>query len=361
MNQYPCISIKKDHMLHNMHNILEKCEDSHIKVTGVIKGCNGHKEIAKLMIEGGCESLGSSRISHLKALKREAFECEMWLLRIPMISEVNELVKYVDVSLNSEESVLEAIHNACQMHKKTHQIILMIELGDLREGILEPVKLKEMVDKIESQWTTLKLVGVGTNLGCYGSIKPTVDKMNALIEVAEVVEKQIGRKLKYISGSATSSLPLVFGETMPSRINHLRLGEGLLLNKDLPVYHKLKIESLYADTMFIKAEIIEIKEKPTYPFGVISVDAFGYTPTYVDKGIRKRAILALGRQDVSDHDKLIPTDPDVFIYGSSSDHLIVDMTDVKQAYKVGDIMTFGIFYQVMLQAFLNEEIPKIFE
>lgn len=361
MNQYPCIRINRKHLVHNMHEILTRCEASQVKVTGIIKGCNGHEEIAKLMLESGCESLGSSRITHLKALKRDSIECDTWLVRIPMISEVNELVKYVDVSLNSEESVLEAIHNACKMHKKTHQIILMIELGDLREGIFDRIKLEEMIDKIESQWTTLKLIGVGTNLGCYGSIKPTVDKMNALVEIAERVETQIGRELKYISGSATSSLPLIFKNTMPKRINHLRLGEGLLLNRDLPLYHNMKLDSLYEDTMFIKAEIIEIKEKPTYPFGIISVDAFGNKPTYDDKGIRKRAILALGRQDVSDHEKLIPTDPNVFIYGSSSDHLIVDITNVKQAYKVGDVMTFGMFYQVMLQAFLNKDIPILFE
>ena len=361
MKQYPYIGINKEHLIHNMYEILARCEDSGVKVTGVIKGCSGHEEISRLMLESGCESLGSSRISHLKDLKRAAFECEMWLLRIPMISEVNELVKYVDVSLNSEESVLEAIHYACKMHKKSHQIVLMIELGDLREGILDLVKLKEIVDKIESQWTTLKLVGVGTNLGCYGAIKPTVDKMNALVEIAERVEKQIGRKLKYISGSATSSLPLVFTETMPSRINHLRLGESLLLNKDLPIFHNMKLDTLYDHTMFVKAEIVEIKEKPTYPFGLITVDAFGNTPVYEDKGIRTRAILAIGRQDISDHEKLISMDSDIFIYGSSSDHLIIDITNAKKAYKVGDIVSFGMFYQVMLQSFLNKDMPKIFE
>ncbi|MBF4693553.1 alanine/ornithine racemase family PLP-dependent enzyme [Fusibacter ferrireducens] len=361
MNSYPHISINKKHLSHNMHEILTRCTRSHVKVTGIIKGCNGHEEIAKLMLESGCESLGSSRITHLKALKRAAFECDTWLVRTPMISEVNELVKYVDVSLNSEESVLEAIHTACKMHKKNHQVVLMIEMGDLREGIFDQVKLEEMVDKIESQWTTLQLIGVGTNLGCYGSIRPTVEKMHALIEIAEKVERQIGRKLKYISGSATSSLPLIFKDTMPERINHLRLGESLLINKDLPLYHNMKLDTLYEDTMRIKAEIIEIKEKPTYPYGVISVDAFGNTPVYEDRGIRKRAILALGRQDISDHEKLMPMDPEVFIYGSSSDHLIVDITDSKEPYQVGDVMSFDMFYQAMLQAFLNQEMPILFE
>ena len=361
MHQYPYISIKKAHLTHNANYILKKCQQENVKVTGVIKGVNGHSEISKLLLESGCESLGSSRIPHLKNLKRQGLECDMWLLRIPMLSEVSELVKYVDISLNSEGVVLEAINNACSMHKRTHKVVLMVELGDLREGVLDTNELMGLVDKIESQWPYLKLVGVGTNLGCYGSIKPTVDKMKALVDIAETIEAKIGRPLEYISGSATSSLPLIFNKEMPERVNHLRVGEGLLLNKDLPVYHNVTIEDLYKDTMFIKAEIIEIKEKPTYPFGMISVDAFGQTPEYKEIGTRKRAILALGRQDIADHEKIIPLDESVFIYGCSSDHLIVDITDAAADYQIGDKLTFGMFYQVMLQAFLNEDIPKIFE
>lgn len=361
MYQYPYISINRKHLVHNANYILTKCAEHKVKVTGVIKGVNGHSEISRILLESGCESLGSSRIPHLKNLKRQGMDCEMWLLRIPMLSEVSELVKYVDISLNSEAKVLEAINSACLMHKRTHKVVLMVELGDLREGVLNLDELMEIVEKIEREWTSLKLVGLGTNLGCYGSIKPTVDKMNALVDIAEGIEAKIGRPLEYISGSATSSLPLVFNNEMPARINHLRVGEGLLLNKDLPVYHNVTIEELYKDTMFIKAEIIEIKEKPTYPFGTISVDAFGQTPEYKDMGIRKRAILALGRQDIADHEKIIPMDESVFIYGCSSDHLIVDITDASIDYQIGDKLTFGIFYQVMLQAFLSEDIPKIFE
>ncbi len=151
MYQYPYVSIKRKEITHNISVILSKCLEKSVKVTGVIKGVNGHQEIAQIFMENGCESIGSSRITHLKNLKREGFECNMWLLRIPMLSEVSELIKYVDISLNSEAEVLEAINTACLMHKKIHKVVLMIELGDLREGVLEIDELMKMVDKIETE------------------------------------------------------------------------------------------------------------------------------------------------------------------------------------------------------------------
>lgn len=360
-NHYPQLVINKKRLIHNIKEITTRCSSQGVMVTGVIKGCGGNLKIAEAMISNGCHSIGSSRVDHLRRVKGMNFDIKTMLLRIPMISEVDEMLKWTDISLNSEKKVIEQINKACKIKGIVHEIILMIELGDLREGVYDRKELIDIVDSIENEYTSVKLVGIGTNLGCYGSIKPTVEKMNELIEVAEFVEKRTGKGLKYISGSATSSLPLVYNGEMPKKINHLRIGEGLLLNMDLPYYHNFNEKTLMQKIMTLNAEIIEVKIKPTYPIGEISVDAFGYKPIYEDRGLRKRAIIALGRQDVIDPLKLIPHDDKIEIIGSSSDHLMVDIGDSENEYEVGDIISFDVFYQVMLQMFMNEEIEKNFE
>ncbi|MEM3250484.1 MAG: alanine/ornithine racemase family PLP-dependent enzyme, partial [Thermoplasmata archaeon] len=69
-------------------------------------------------------------------------------------------------------------------------------------------------------------------------------------------------------------------------------------------------------------------------------------PKHIDRGIRKRAILAIGKQDI-EFDHLIPLDKDVQILGGSSDHMVVDVNESE--YEVGDIIQFYPFYPSILK------------
>ncbi|MGO2852536.1 MAG: alanine racemase, partial [Tetragenococcus koreensis] len=111
----------------------------------------------------------------------------------------------------------------------------------------------------------------------------------------------------------------------------------------------------------LSAEIIEIKEKPTYPIGTISVDAFGNTPEYTDQGIRKRALLAVGRQDIGDMNKLHPYDENIKVFGGSSDHTIIDLTDCSNNYQIGDIVSFELEYENVLYATGSTYIAKEYQ
>jgi len=235
----------------------------------------------------------------------------------------------------------------------------MIDLGDLREGYWDVNDLITTVRYVERNYRHVHIVGIGTNLGCYGSIKPTVEKMNQLVEYKNIVEDIIGRPLKYISGGATTNLPLVVNDDMPQEVNHLRIGEGILLGQDLRSLYKCKIENMRHDTFVLEAEIVEIKTKPSYPIGEIAYDAFGNKAIYKNKGNMLRAILAVGKQDFGHHDKLIPMDDKVTLIGSSSDHLIVDISRVDGKYEVGDTMSFQMYYQGMLYTCLSHDVTKV--
>ena len=208
-----------------------------------------------------------------------------------MLSEVSDVLKITDISLNSEVEVLKALNEEAKKQGKTHDVILMKDLGDLREGFWDENEIINTSLLVENELSNLHLLGIGTNLGCYGSVVATKEKLEELVTVAEHIEEKIGRKLEYISGGATSSLPRVFDGDMPERINMLRVGEGIILPSGIKDECNLDNDFMYDDVFKLKAEIIEIKEKPSYPVGELSVDAFGNKQEYKDIGIRKRALV----------------------------------------------------------------------
>lgn len=345
---YPRFVVDLKKLRHNIDVVLNNCHQANIRVCGAIKGFNGLPEAVKVFAESGFSQLGTSRMRTIKELTMLGIHAEYLLLRVPMLSEAEDVVNYADVSLNSDLEVIRALNEAAAKAGKSHEIIIMADLGDLREGFWDKEALADCAEVVEKELDHIVLKGVGTNLGCYGSIKPTVEKMNELIAVAELVENRIGRKLEIISGGATSSYTLVLDHSMPDRINHLRIGEGILNNYDLPEIWGLDIKDMYQDVFTFEAEVIEVKDKPTHPVGELCIDSFGRKPEYTDRGIRKRALLAAGKLDFALNDKIFPHKEGTAVIGSSSDHMILDIEDCKEEIKVGDIVTFNVSYPSMM-------------
>lgn len=358
IKSYPELQINQRKLYENVQEVVQLCSANNISVSGVVKGVCGQLGVIECFVAGGCAHIASSRVDQLKRSKEHNKHTETMLLRIPMHSEMDEMIKWTDISLNSEKQSILWLEEACERASKHHGVVLMMDLGDLREGCFEEDELVDLALFIERElkWVTLR--GIGTNLGCYGAIKPTPTNLGKLSDTAQRIEAVIGRELEIVSGGATSSLPLLVSGKMPKKINNLRVGEGILLNMDLPEIWGVHVGNLHNDVFTLNAQIIEIKRKPSYPVGEIFIDAFGNTPAYEDRGTRTRAILAIGKQDFAMDDKLIPLDRGVQIVGSSSDHLIVDIEDSLDHYEVGDIMSFGIFYGPMLHLCTSSYVTK---
>jgi predicted amino acid racemase len=88
------------------------------------------------------------------------------------------------------------------------------------------------------------------------------------------------------------------------------------------------------------------------------MDAFGNTPVFVDRGLMKRALVAIGRQDVR-VEGLTPVDPSVEIIGASSDHLILDVTHSEQDYEVGGVISFNVDYGALLTLMTSKYVEKL--
>ena len=276
-----------------------------------------------------------------------------------MISEAADIVEVADISLNSSVEVLKELNKQAGIQDKKHQVILMADLGDLREGFWDKDEMLEAALMVENDLHNLELAGVGTNVGCYGAIAPTPDKLNELVAIAEMIEEKIGRELEFISGGATSSLTTMLDGELPPRINMLRIGEGIILAIDLQEYWGYDMSYLYKDVFTLRAEVLEVRDKPTHPVGKIMIDCFGKTPTYEDRGIRRRALVGIGRVDYGSPEDLVAKDGNISVVGASSDHTILDVEDAGDI-RVGDTVDFKVCYANLVYLTSSDNINKIY-
>ena len=362
MRQYPQLEFDLALLRSNADVVISRCRGMGIRVCGVVKGVDGLPEAARVLHAAGAAELGTSRLEQVAKCRAAGVPGPWLLIRIPGLTELPDVVALCETSLQSEWPTLLALEEECLRQNKTHRVIVMTDLGDLREGFWDKKELVDVCERVERDLPHVHLAGIGVNLTCYGSTKPTPEKMNELVGLARQVEQRIGRKLEIVSGGATSSFTLVHWGTMPAGVNHLRIGEAILLGKDLQVDWGIRdMDYLRMDALTLRAEVVEVKDKPTYPIGEFAIDAFGRKPVYEDRGIRRRAILALGRADVGELESLIPREPGLTVIGGSSDHCIVDVEDCPRRLQVGDIVEFSLCYSHMLYATARSDMRIIFK
>lgn len=349
----PYVTIDLEKIAHNARTITRLCARHGIAVTGVTKGTCGLPEVARAMLHGGVVSIGESRLQNIHRLRASGITTSYMLLRLPPLSEVDDVVTSVDISLNSEVAVLAALSAAACRRGLVHAVIIMVDLGDLREGVWPDDLLPFVRDMITLPG--IRLVGLGTNLSCYGGVVPSEDNMQQLVDYASQLERTFGVHLPYISAGNSSALPLIATGKMPRRVNHMRIGEGILLGRE--TIHRTAWPDTFQDAFRLYAEVIEWKEKPSVPIGETSEDAFGRQPTFADRGERVRAILDIGREDV-DVAGLQPFDARLTILGASSDHLLVDVTAAAGAIQVGDEITFSLNYSALLAVMTSPYVAK---
>ena len=98
------------------------------------------------MLQAGVGSLGDFWIENIERMRQSGIAGRIMLIRSPMLSQVKRVVASADLSVNTEIEVLLALSHAATIAGKTHEVLLMVELGDLREGIM-PADLENMVQK----------------------------------------------------------------------------------------------------------------------------------------------------------------------------------------------------------------------
>lgn len=347
---YPKIEINVEKINENIKIVKNICQSNNIKLSLVTKVLCGNMKVIEAINFDNIDSISDSRINNLKSLVK--IKKEKWLIRIPSKSEIEDVIKFCDVSFNSSIETISLLNEEAKKQNKKHKIILMYELGDLREGISYD-KLSDIIKKRDI-FSNIEIYGLGANLTCYGGIAPSKENTEELFNVASLLEKENGIKLQVLTGANSSSFMLLESGDLKNKMNYVRFGESVFLG-NIPGYDK-KIAQLNSDCFIISAEISELEQKESIPKGEILKNSFGEVPEFIDKGIRKHALVNIGKLDVSVN--LKPIDPDIVVLEGSSDYLILDLTDSKIDYKVGDIITFIPDYLSLLMAMSSSYVTK---
>jgi predicted amino acid racemase len=352
---YPLISINMEKLQRNLAIVTETAQRAGCSVMIVTESfCADGNIVNMLLAHPSVDYLADSRIQNIKTYAGKGKSTV--LLRLPQWCEIPELVQYADISLNSEIKTIELINAEAQRQGKMHRVVLMIDLGDLREGLYF-----EDEDAIFSavgailRMEHVEFYGLGTNLTCYGGIIPTKDKLSLLTAWTDRIYERFSVRSPLVSGGNSSSYHLINRGELTEGINNLRLGEAFILGTETAGQRRIK--NTFSDAVTLEAQIIEVQTKRSLPFGEQGSDALGNTTNFEDRGMIKRAVLAIGGQDV-DTEKIESADPNVRILGTSSDQLLLDISASATDYRVGDAMRFTMQYDALLRAFTGIYIRR---
>jgi predicted amino acid racemase len=346
--------------LRDNYNYLDRLfKENDIKWGITTKLLCGHEEYLKEVAELGIGDMLDSRISNLKKIKEIDPDTLTTYIKPPPKDIIDSVVKYADISLNTELPTLHALSEEAQKQDKVHKVIIMIELGDLREGVIREnlIDFYEKVFKLPN----IKVIGIGTNLNCMHGVMPDEDKLIQLSLYKQIIELRFDKDIPLVSGGTTVTIPLLLRNQLPKGINHFRVGEALFFGKDL--FTNGTIEGMHNDVLELYSQIIEIAEKPKVPSGEFGMNPQGKVAEVDEEELGEtsyRAILDIGYLDINP-DHLINENDDVKIADASSDMLILDVGDNRAGYEVGDFISFRMKYMGALGIMNSDYIDKHLE
>ncbi|OGU56084.1 MAG: hypothetical protein A2X64_05335 [Ignavibacteria bacterium GWF2_33_9] len=349
----------------NINKLSEYFEQHGINWSLITKVFSGDKDFLKSVLTDEIikkiDEVGDSRLSNIRNLKEYKPHLKTIYIKPPAKIYAEDVVKYADISLNSSYSTIVTLNNAAKKAGKNHQIIIMVELGELREGI----QRKDILDFYEKVFSlsNIEVIGIGSNLGCMYGVEPTFDKLLQLALYKELISAKFNKELKYISGGSSITLPMIERKTIPKEVNHFRVGETAFFGVS-PLDGKQFLD-LHTDTFEFQANIIEIEEKSIVPDGIIGDANVGHTATYNEEDISEttvKAILDFGLLDVNNLD-IEPCDKSLTFVGITSDMIVIDLgnnkdENGKKKYKIGDKISFKPNYMAVARLLNSKYIDK---
>ncbi len=351
---YPRIVINLQKLNYNIIQLKEMTKNASIPYLSLVtKAFAGDPILFEQVMNHSLFSLADSRIQNFEKFKH--FRTQKLLLRSPTDDEIESTIKYTTSALVTNIETIRLLDKKANEFNKIYDIILMFDLGDLREGIFFLSPYLEIVQEI-IKLKNIHLLGIGTNLTCYGGVLPSKDNLTELVNIATKIEESFQIKLSIISGGNSSIIPFLNEAIIPHQINHLRIGEAYIIGRETAYGHD--ILNMKKDVFTLETKIIEIEKKPSYPIGERGMNSFGEVEHIEDLGIQTRAIASIGKQDVN-FETLTPMNPNIRIIGGSSDHLILDISDT--SLKLFDIVSFKLNYPGVLHLMNSKYITKFYK
>lgn len=353
------LKLYRDKLKHNYEHLDKLFKEQKIEWGVVTKLFCGNEDYIREVINLGAREVHDSRVSNLKVVKNIDPDVQTVYIKPPPKKYIRDIVKYADVSFNTELETIRLLSKEAVKQNRKHMIIIMIEMGDLREGVMRD----ELIDFYGEifKLPNIEVIGLGTNLNCLHGVMPSSDKLIQLALYKQIIELKFNRTIRWVSGGTTVVLPLVLRGDLPESVNHFRIGEALYFGVDL--FSNETIEGMEPSVLELYTQVIEIHEKPLVPSGELAANPQGETMEIDEELYGKtafRAILDIGYLDIQP-DFLIPKSKDIEIVDASSDMLVVNVGENESDLKVGDIVTFQLKYVGALGLMNSNYIDKVIE
>ncbi len=352
------LSMNKKKLIENFEFLDNVFKTNNVQWAIVSKVLCGNEDYLRQLIEMGINQICDSRLTNLEMIKKIKANVETIYIKPPSLLDIEDIVKFADISINTELETIEALSVEAQKQDKLHKVIIMIEMGELREGVMR----EEFIDfyKHVFELENIEVVGIGANFSCLYGVLPNSDKLIQLCLYEQLVEAKFNRQIPFVSGGSSVVIPLIFNNTLPKGINHFRVGETLFFGKDI-YHHKNKpIKNMHNDIFRLHAEIIELSEKPLVPSGEMGTNMELKSFSFENEDLGKksyRAIINLGLLDV-DEKHIWANKGNIEFVGASSDMMIIDLGNNEKDYKVGDILEFNMDYMGLLRLMSSNYIEK---
>lgn len=347
----PRVEIDLGKITQNARSLVRRLGKRGITVTGVTKAVCGHPDVAQAMLDGGLVGLADSRVRNVSRMRTAGIACPISMIRAPLIEQAKDVIRFCDASYNTEKATILKLGSSARDSGTVHNVILTVELGDLRDGIM-PEDLNDLAAMLVTT-PGVALKGIAANFACMGNVAPTADDMALLSRLADQLERACGPYLTLVSAGGSASLDWALGTGTTGRINNVRLGEAILLGVD-PVSGK-PIDGLHTDAFALFAEVIETKLKPSAMPTRPSPLEYGTLRVVSNISQQNRAVLAVGRQD-TDANGLTFSSGIGFI-GATSDHTVVDTGQANVS--VGSETKMSMNYSALTRAMSAPDIEKI--
>jgi predicted amino acid racemase len=297
-----------------------------------------------------------ARVSNLAAVRRIDPDVRTVYIKPPAPGAADDVVQVADASLNSEIATLAALDAAAARHGVRHGVFVMVEMGDLREGVMED-RVQEFVGRA-LRFDHLRLEGLGANFNCLNGTLPSRDKLARLARLRSRIEERYERTLRWVSGGSSVVLPMLFDGEVPPEVNHLRIGETLYYGRDLVTGRTF--DGMRDDVFELEAEVVEVAEKPDRPSGPFGEAPLGAADAASESGpvgATRRALLDAGWLDLEPH-LLTPTEPGIEVVGVSSDMTVLDVGRRAAVTRVGERLRFSVGYMGALKLLHSPYVDK---
>jgi len=355
------LTINIDRVLSNIRKLNLYLSQHDITWTLVTKMLSGNRAVLERLLPDPCikglHSVGDSRISNLQVIKDIRPDIVTMYIKPPAVNQARNVIRYADISLNSSYRTILELSREAQRRGVVHRVVIMLELGELREGITRDRAI-EFYERV-FELSHIKVIGLGTNLGCMYGVEPTFDKLIQLSLYVQLIKARFNRDLELISGGSSITLPLVGKKKIPPGVNHFRVGETAFLGKSLVTGNRF--DGLSTEAFDFSAEIVEIEKKEVQPDGRISNANVGHTAEIrapvAGRAETYRCLVDVGKLDVELDDLTLKNKQIKFI-GTTSDMTVYDLGADRGKWRVGGRLHFRPNYMAVARLMNNRYVTK---